>query len=133
MTLALDTVITMIILIVVALVIIGMMIFFSNDIRSYIDRWIHKPSPKTQVAEAKSFPTSQVMNYIRACWDSTGVDFHEDTICYILKGDVNGVDPAMLVNAVGSPAQVDASRFDPTKNTTIISFEDVGNIIKVES
>jgi hypothetical protein len=88
---------------------------------------------KSETDEPIVFSTSQVMTYIRSCWDMTGPNFHEDTKCYILIGDLNGVDKTSLEDALSSPAQVDASKFDPYKSTAIISFEDVGNIVHIES
>ena len=131
--LALETIIKMIILVVVALLVINLMIFFSEEIKNYIRNFFGKGEFKTEIVENPSYSTSQVMTYMRSCWDRTGEKFHEDVVCYILKGDVSGVDPSLLLNAVEPPATVNNSKFDPLKTTTIIRFEDVGNVIHVES
>lgn len=131
---ALDTVVKFIILIVVALVVIGLVIYFSDDIKNYLKNWLGKSNEvKVQKIEADSFSTTQVMTYIRGCWDMTGENFHEDVTCYILVGDLSGVDKYALGNTLSSPAEADVSKFDPSKTMVIISFEDVGNIVHVES
>jgi len=132
--LALESVVKWIILIVAAGVIINLVFFFYDDIKRFVENWINPTSEfETEIVEADVFSTAQVMTYIRACWDRTGERFKKDVICYILKGDVSGVDVNMLNAAVEAPAQVDTTGFNPTEKTTIIRFEDVGNKIIVES
>jgi len=131
--LALETVVRWIILLVVAAVVISLVLFFYNDIKRFVKSWLEGEKPKAEVIEASKFSTSQVITYIKACWDKTGERFDENIVCYILKGDVSGVDTDLLQNALRSPAQVETSKFDPTKNVTIIRFEDIGNKVIVES
>lgn len=131
---ALEVVVKWIILSVVAIVVIGMIIYFSDEIKKYVGGLLKpKEEPKTEMIESGSFSTSAVITYVKSCWDKTGVNFEGDTICYILKGDVSGVDTELLNNSLDPPAQVDISKFNPSENTTFIEFEDIGNIIHVGS
>ncbi len=132
--LALETVVQWIILLVVATVVISLVLYFSDEIKMYVENWM-KPDegPKAEIIDSSQFSTSQVKTYMRACWDRTGERFKKDVICYILKGDVGSVNVDDLKNAVESPASVDTSKFEQLKNVTIIKFEDVGNKIIVES
>lgn len=131
---ALEVVVKWIILTVVALVVISLVIYFSNEIKQYLKGWMkEKVETKAEIVESQRFSTSQVITYIKACWDKTGEKFEEDMVCYILKGDVSEVNAELLKSALEPPAQVDVSKFDNSKTTTIISFENVGNIIHVVS
>ena len=132
--LALESIVKWVILLVAAGVIINLLFFFSDEIKRFIRSQMEEgEEPQTEIVEAQAFTTSQVLTYIRACWDKTGERFEKDVICYILKGDMSNVDPALLVTAVEPPATVDVSKFDPTKGVAIIRFEDIGNKIVVES
>ena len=131
--LALESVMQWIILLVVAGVVISLVLYFNDEIKMYVENWFKEKPVKAEIIEANQFSTSQVMTYMRACWDRTGERFKEGVICYILKGSVSNVDSALLTNAVSEPASVDINKFDPSKNVTMIRFEDVGNKIIVES
>jgi len=132
--LALESVVKWIILLVVATVIIHLVLFFSDRIKEFIKDYMSKePEIKTEVVEATGFTTSEVMTYVRSCWDKTGERFNGNVVCYVLKGDMSNVDASLLPNAVEPPAVVDVSKFDASKNFTIIRFEDVGNRIILES
>lgn len=132
--LALEAVVKLIILIVVALVVIGLMIYFSDDIKKFVENLFkEEPEPQAEIVESSKFSTAQIRTYMRACWDKTGEKFRKDVICYILKGDVSEVDTDLLSTAVEAPAQVDLSKFNPLKNVTIIRFQDLGNKIILES
>jgi hypothetical protein len=132
--LALETVVQWIILLVVATVVISLVLYFSDEIKMYVESWMNPgEGPKAEIIESSQFSTSQVKTYMRACWDRTGERFKKDVVCYILKGDVSGVNADDLKNAVETPASIDTSKFEQLKNVTIIKFEDVGNKIIVES
>jgi hypothetical protein len=132
--LALETVVNWIILLVVAAVVISLVLYFSDEIKMYVENWMKgDEGPKTEIIVSTQFTTAQVKTYMRACWDRTGERFRKDVVCYILKGNVNGVFAGDLTNAVEQPASVDTINFDPSKKVTIIKFKDVGNKIIVES
>ena len=130
--LALETVVKWIILIVVAGVVINLLFFFSDEIKNIIWGYTKEEKPEAEIVESTGFSEAQIKTYMRACWDKTGEKFQEDVVCYILKGNVSGVNSNVLRN-VDYPASVDISKFIPSNNVTIIKFEDVGNKIIVES
>jgi Flp pilus assembly pilin Flp len=132
---ALETVVQWIILSVVAMVVIGLVFTFSDDIKRAFKNIMNKDEQgvKTEIVESETFTTSQIKTYITACWSKTGEKYEGDVICYILKGDVSGVDGNTLKDALESPAEVDINKFDSSKTGTIIRFEDIGNIVYVES
>ncbi len=133
--LALETVVKWIIYIVVAGVVINLVFFFYDDVKRYIETSVFKREKdvQTEKIEQDSFSAVEVRIFVRACWDKTGERYEKDVICYILKGDVSGVDGSDLVGAVDSPAQVDVTEFDNSATSTIIRFEDISNKIIVES
>lgn len=120
--LALEYVVKWIILLVVALVLINLVIYFSDEIKTFLTNWMEKERPKAEVVEASKFSTAQLITYIKACWDKTGETFKTDVVCFVLKGDVNGVDKNLLLGAVDYPASVDVSGFDTSKKMTLIRF-----------
>lgn len=129
---ALETVIQWIILIVVAGVIFNLIFFFSDEVKRVIGQFTKGEKPKTETINSNVFSTSQIKTYMKSCWDKTGEKFQEDLTCYILRGDVNGVDPNSLMD-IDYPANVDISNFYLDEKVTIIKFEDVGNKIILES
>lgn len=132
--LALETVVKWIILLVVAGVVINLILFFSDSIVIFIRGFMQPDkTPKTDIIESNQFSTAQVKTYMKACWDRTGERFDEDVICFVLKGDMGNVDKDSLTNAIDSPALVDVSKFDKSKNVAVIRFEDIGNRIILES
>lgn len=131
---ALETIVQWLILSVVAMVVIGLVMTFSGDIKNYIKGWLKKDvNTKAEIVESEKFSTSQVITYIKTCWSKTGEDFEDDIVCYILKGDVSAVDKKLLGESLNKPAVVDVSKFKTSEKTTIIRFENIGNIIHVES
>ena len=132
--LALEVIIQWVILSVVALVVIGLVFTFSDDIKRYLSGWFgNEQEIKTEKVTSDSFSTSEIITFAKACWSSTGEKYEENIICYILTGDVSNVDKDMLEDSLDSPAKVDVSEFDLSKSLTIIRFEDVGNIVYIES
>lgn len=132
--LALETVVKWIILLVVAGVVINLVLFFSDRIVIFIRGFMEPDkTPKTDIIESDQFSTAQVKTYMRACWDKTGERFDMDVICFVLKGDMSGVDKDSLANAADPPASVDVAKFDKSKNMAVVRFEDIGNRIILES
>lgn len=129
---ALETVVKWIILLVVAGVVLNLIFFFSDEITRIVGGFTKQKEPKAEIIESSTFSTSQVKTYIRGCWDRTGETFQEDVVCYILRGDVSGVDPKSLAD-IGYNVTVDTSKFIRTQKVTIIRFQDIGNKIIVES
>lgn len=118
----------------IALVAIGMIFFFSGSIREFLNN-LFNPGGGTnggEIIESSSFSVSQVKTFIKACWDKyQNVPYQKTVVCYVLKGDVSGVDPNSLPDALGPGKPVDITSFDNTKSMTII--KNTGNKILVES
>jgi hypothetical protein len=131
--LALETIVKWVILLALAVIVINLILFFSDEIKRFIERQFGAKEWKTEKIEAKEFSPGQLIAYIKACWDRTGENFHEDAVCFILKGDVSKVDPNFLKTSITPPPNVDVSNFNNTRNVTIIRFEDLGNVVVVES
>jgi hypothetical protein len=125
--LALDYVIKLIILLAVALVVISLVIYFANNVKSFL-KSKQQPKVKPQIINASSFITSQVKAYMEACW-SKGEEIKEDTLCYILKGDLTQIDKDNL-KKVDFRTSVD---FDETKRILIIRYERLGRKVVVEN
>jgi hypothetical protein len=132
---ALETVVKFIIFIIVALVVIGIVMYFSDDIKRYLSNMFGGGNKDVNVTviTADSFSTEEVKVYIRGCWDMTGTNFHKDATCYVLVGDLSKVNKYALINAVSTPAEVDVSNFNPSNKIVKISFEEVDDTIHVES
>lgn len=128
--LALEYVVRLIILLVFTAVMIGIIFYFSDEIKFQVGRLFKEETVvKTQEIERDSFSTSQVRNYIKSCWLMTGEHYDEDVYCYILKGDLTGVDEAAL-GVEGVTVEVNA---DFSKGILMIKFEDIGDKILVEN
>ena len=138
MSLALDYMGKMIIIIVVIGVVIGLMLTFSADMRDAVASFFFPEQPgnvETEVIERTSFSLSQMKNYIVSCWTKTGEDYNDDAVCYLLIGDVSGVDQDDIEDITGDSGieNVTATDFDNALTNTIIEFKDIGNKITVRS
>ena len=88
--LALDYIVRILILAVVATVIILTIINFSDEIKTAINKWLFKEEkkidfPKTEEKEA--FSSGEIAKYIQSCYsamESLPEIDQKDTICYIL-------------------------------------------------
>src|SRR3989338_8561544 len=95
---ALEYVVKITILIVAAVVIIGLILTFQEDI---LNMWPTTPTtvpPKAQVIEKDSFTDSEVASFIAGCW-STNQGSTKDTECYFLLGGFTGVTKAGIVRS----------------------------------
>lgn len=118
--------------IVAMVVAIGLIIFYSSNIRDFLNSIMHGNEEwGAEKIESANFATSQLRTYIIACWDRYEKKYTQNKICYVLLGSVSNVDSAALVNSLDPPASVDISKFDKSKNTTIIKT--MSNGIMVES
>ncbi|MCK4729966.1 MAG: hypothetical protein KAT28_01465 [Candidatus Aenigmarchaeota archaeon] len=125
--LALDTIVSWIILLVVAGVVIGLIFGFSDQIKVILNLESEEKSYDTEYMTSASFSESQVGTYIEICWSKTGERFTKDFICYTLEGNISAVNPVTIAGAYDG--YVVESNFDNTKGILIIRFEDIGNKI----
>jgi len=128
--LALDYVILLIILLATALVVISLVVYFSDSIKRFIQSKTSGNKIEAQTIEATSFSTEQLATYARACWDKTGENYREDAVCYILRGDMSSVDTAALESLVSFPLE---ANFDPSKNIVVVKYAYIGHKIVMEN
>ncbi|MEM5811296.1 MAG: hypothetical protein QXG91_00950 [Candidatus Aenigmatarchaeota archaeon] len=131
--LALETIIKMVILNVLAIVVILTIITFFDDIKRFVSSFFKQEECKTEEIDVGQTTTTQMIARITACWDKTGERYNGDCNCFILEGDFSLVDKAALSTALEPPARIDVSMFDPSKKAVLIQFIDVGNTIVVKS
>lgn len=130
--LALETITNLLILLVLALVVMSLIIYFSDSIKEYIRKTFSKEKIEAKIIEAKEFTTNDLRMYVRACWDRVR-NIREDTICFILKGDFSKVDTNAISASLDFSAILDVSKFDKSKTTAIIRYDYLGKIIILES
>ena len=133
--LALEYIIRLIILVVVALVIISLILTFQQNIVTFWDGFANPPTtfPNAVVIERTSFTSTGVANFIEGCW-SSNEGSQEDNECYFLLGDVSTVDPLTVISSI-NPDIIAPNKvvFDVTSMTDalIISYDnyrgDVGS------
>ena len=128
--LALETVVKVIILMVVALVVINLILYFSDTIRDLLTGYKQKPI-KTQTIKAPAFTASQIATYIKSCWEKTGRNYEKEVICYILEG--KPLAEASEIKKYLSGIRVNLFKYDPNKNVTLIKFSPTFDDIEVES
>ncbi|MEM5831900.1 MAG: hypothetical protein QW641_01910 [Candidatus Aenigmatarchaeota archaeon] len=131
--LALETIIKMVILNVLAIVVILTIITFFDDIKRFVSSFFKQEKCETEDMNVGQISTTQMIALITACWDRTGEKYKGDCNCFILDGDFSLVDKTALSKALEPPAKVDVSMFDPSKKVVLIQFMDVGNVIAVKS
>jgi hypothetical protein len=129
--LALDTIINWIILLVVAGVVIGIIFYYSDEIKGSLSSLSEKENPETELFEAEYFSESQVNTYIELCWAKTGEKFNKDFMCYILKGDLSSITPSELEGEFDGYKVI--ADFNNSRKILVIRFEDIGNKIIVEN
>lgn len=128
---ALETIFKFLIVFVAAIVAITLIIFYSDQIKSYLYSVTHGDQQFiTERVESENFSTSQVRTYIMSCWDKFGKS-GKNVICYALLGNVSSVDTSVLIDSLDPPNVVDVSRFNQSSNITIIKRVDNG--VRVES
>jgi len=129
---AIELIFKWIILVVMLLIAIGLIIYFSNNIKEFLNNFFQNKEPQGGiVVDSPTFSSSQLKTYIKACWDKYGNKTYSETICYILKGNVNGVDPSSLTSTLQSSDLVDTTKFNNQNSLTVV--KDTGRKIAVES
>lgn len=127
---ALQIIAELMIAIVAILIVVSLMGFYSEQIKDFFNGIFHKNDyPGAEIINSTNFSTSQLKTSIIACWDRYGKNF-QGRICYVLTGDVSGVDSASLKNSLDSPLSVDITKFDVSKRTTVIKTMNKGVIVE---
>ena len=127
---ALEIIFKWVLALIIGLIVIGMILFFSDEIKQFLKNVFQTDGTEGAVnIESSSFSTSQVKTFIKACWEKYH-GYTKKAICYVLKGDVSGVNSADLSNAIGT-GYVDTTKFDSSKAVTLV--KSTGKGILVES
>jgi predicted DNA-binding protein YlxM (UPF0122 family) len=127
---ALQIIAELMIAIVAILIVVSLMGFYSEQIKDFFNGIFYKNDYScAEIINSTSFSTSQLKTSIMACWDKCGKKY-QNKICYVLTGDVSGVDSNALKNSLDSPLSVDISKFDKSKKTTMIKTMNKGVIVE---
>ena len=126
--LALEYIVKITILIVAAVVIIGLILTFSQDIHQWWTDFMgseQKSPPEAIVIEKSSFTAKEVANFIEGCW-SSNEGSQQDNECYFLLGGFSGVDENSIVSAVNANI-IDPGKiifdFDTVTNALVITYD----------
>ncbi|MFB6076015.1 MAG: hypothetical protein ABEK17_02625 [Candidatus Aenigmatarchaeota archaeon] len=137
--LSLEYVVKIVILMVVAVVIIGIMTGFSDDLKIRVDSMLFGKDDegpvKTEEVNVGSFSTVQVRNYAKSCWEKTGTSYQGDVICYVLKGSMSSVNKNNLRQSLENMdnLNVELNNFNPNSNMAMVKFKDIGDKIIIEN
>jgi hypothetical protein len=136
--LALDYIVQWIILLTVAMVIITMIIYFSDDIKRFIKRQTEDSSVQPKEIIKQNFSSGEILTYAYSCWDKTGEKYREDVVCFYLFGNFTNVDKNWIFNQFsrrypdGKP-RIDLTSFDTSKEYAKIRFRRIDLAIVVEN
>jgi hypothetical protein len=110
---ALSTIAKWFVLLVVLGIGIVLMTDFSHNAKNYLGDSTD-PKYNTTMVQANSFSDSQIKLYIKSCETRIGERTDEDFSCYLLEGDMSGINPKNLTDSsLNYP--LDTSSFN-TKN-----------------
>lgn len=127
---ALEIIAKLMIGVVAVLIVISLIGFYAEQIKDFFNGIFHKnDNSGAEIISSASFSTSQLKTFIMACWDKYGGKYRSK-ICYVLTGDVSGVDSSALINSLESPASVDITKFDNSKKATVIKTMSKGIIVE---
>jgi len=135
--LALEYIVRLLILIVVAVVIIGLITTFSQDISSWWSGFTKSEDlpPKAEVIERNSFTAEEVANFVEGCW-SSNLGSQQDNECYFLLGNLSSANQSSIVIAV-NPNIIDPSKiiFDvhSITNALVITYDNYRREVNSEA
>jgi hypothetical protein len=136
--LALEYIVQWIILLTVAMVIISMVIYFSDDIKRFIKRQTEDSIVQPREIRKQNFMSGEILTYAYSCWDKTGEKYREDVVCFYLFGNFTNVDKDWVFNQFserypdGKP-RIDLTNFNTSKEYAKIRFRWVDLAIVVEN
>jgi len=136
--LALEYIIQWIILLAVAMVVISIIIYFSDDIKRFLKRQTQEDSVKPIEIKKDVFSSEEILAYTYSCWDKTGERYREDATCFYLFGKFNNVDKDWIMQQFlrrypeGRP-RIDLRYFDTSKEYAKIIFRELDYTIVVEN
>jgi len=136
--LALEYVVQWIILLTVAMVVISMFIYFSEDIKRFLRKQTKEVRIEAREIEKEYFSSGEILAYAFSCWDKTGENYKEDAACFYLFGNFSKVDKSWVYEQFlerypeGKP-RLDLATFDTSKNYAKIKFRRLDFAIVVEN
>jgi len=138
--LALEYIVNWIILLTVAMVIISMIIYFSEDIKRFLKRQTQENIVEpTEIRKEKPYSSGEILTYTYSCWDKIGGKCkNNDVTCFYLFGNFTLVNKGFVVQQFlnrypeGTP-RIDLSNFDTSKNYAIVRFREINCAIVVEN
>ena len=136
---ALETIFKLLILLVAVIVIVGLIMRFSDDVRNVVKEFVNKlfGKPPTQEfpkqIEKDSFSSGEIASYVESCYTaitSLAETDQKDTNCFLLVG--RNFESVGILDKV-SPTIRDhvEIRADFTRGVLIIQFQDLGNKVIV--
>ena len=130
--LALDTTVSWLILLVMAVVVIGIIFNYGSAAGGMMEIE-DKNQPEAQYFEYDVVSESQMETFIQSCWAKTGEDFNKDGfICFVIKGDMSSISAKNLEGEFDG-YEVVMDEFDNSKTIATVMFEDVGNKVIVRN
>jgi len=136
--LALEYVIQWIVLLAVAMIVITMITYFSDDIKRFLNRQTKEAKVETMEVNKEYFTSGEIFAYALSCWDKTGERYKEDAVCFYLFGDFSEVDKEWIYEQFldrypeGKPT-IDLENFDTSKNYAKVKFRRIDFAIVVEN
>jgi hypothetical protein len=136
--LVLEYIVQWIILLVLAIVVITMIIYFSDSIKSFLSRQTKETKVMTQEVKKDYFSSGEILTYVYSCWDKTGEKYKEDAVCFYLFGDLGSVDKNWIEEKFterypeGIP-KIDLNNFDTSKDYAKVKFRRYDFAIVVEN
>ncbi len=136
--LALEYIIQWIVLLAVAMIVISIIIYFSENIKRFLKRQTEETRVEPQEIRKGSFSSWEILTYAYACWDKTGERFRKDVTCFYLFGDFSNVDKDWILQQFsqrypGDKPRIDLGSFDTSKEYAKIKFRELDCTIVVEN
>ncbi|MFZ8829935.1 MAG: hypothetical protein ACO2OO_00565 [Candidatus Aenigmatarchaeota archaeon] len=136
--LALEYIVQWIILLTVAMIVISMVIYFSDDIKRFLARQTKESKVTPHEIKKDYFSSGEILTYVFSCWDKTGEKYREDATCFYLFGDFSKVDKAWVEDKFkerypGGIPRIDLRNFDTSKSYAKVVFKEWYKAIVVEN
>ena len=130
--LALDTIVSWLILLVMAAVVIGIIFNYGSAAGSMLETE-DKNQPEAEYFEYDVVSESQMNTFIQSCWAKTGEDFNKDGfICFVINVDMRSIGTKNLEGKFDG-YEVVMDEFNNSKTQVTIIFEDVGNKVIIKN
>ncbi|MGC9310127.1 MAG: hypothetical protein ACP5E4_00190 [Candidatus Aenigmatarchaeota archaeon] len=112
-----------VVLIIVLAVCLLLLKSFSDSSEGYL-KDISEEEYNTSSVTSESFSQSQMELYVRSCWLRAQESNEKDRLCYILEGNMDGID-AQTLEEEFEEYGLDASGFDRKKAVATIEYSHI--------